>query len=56
MAHLAWPGAQDGLGQGRLRLKWAKGQLESKNDERIKALGIEFSIVEKLSGPQESIF
>ena len=26
LGHLAWPGTQDGLGQGRLRLKWAKGR------------------------------
>ena len=30
------PGPQDGLGQGGLRLKWAKGQFGSKNDEKTK--------------------
>ena len=34
LGHLAWPGAQDGLGQGRLRLKWAKGRFGSKIDEK----------------------
>ena len=53
-----WPGLdpQDGLGQGGLRLKWAKGRFGSKNDEKVKVLKMEFSIVENLSGPQESIF
>ena len=36
--------------------KWAKGRVWSKNDEKVKVLRMEFSIVEKLSGPQESIF
>ena len=53
---MAWPGPQEGLGQGGLRLQWAKGRSGSKNDEKVKALRMEFSIVEKLSGPQESIF
>ena len=53
---LAWPGPQDGLGQGGPRLKWAKGRFWSKIDEKVKVLRMEFSIVEKLSGPQESIF
>ena len=52
---LAWPGFQDGLGQGWLRLKWAKGRFGSKNDEKVKVLRMEFSIVENLSGLQESI-
>ena len=39
-----------------LRLKWAKGRFGSKNDEKVKVLRMEFSVVEKLSGPQESIF
>ena len=51
-----WPGLQDGLGRGGLRLNWAKGRFCSKKYEKIKVLQIEFSIVEKLSGPQESIF
>ena len=34
LGHLAWPGTQDGLGQGRLRLKWAKGRFGSKIDEK----------------------
>ena len=50
------PGPQDGLGRGRLRLKGAKGRFWSKIDEKVKVLRMEFSIVEKLSGPQESIF
>ena len=53
---LAWPGPQDGLGQGGPRLKWAKGRFGSKNDEKVKVLRMEFSIVENLSGLQESIF
>ena len=53
---LAWPGPQDGLGQGGLRLKWAKGRFWSKMKKKVEVLGMEFSIVENLSGPQESIF
>ena len=53
---MAWPGPQEGLGQGGLRLKWAKGRSGSKNDEKVKVLRMEFSIVENLSGLQESIF
>ena len=53
---LACPGPQDGLGQGWLRLKWAKGQFLSKIDEKVKVLRMEFSIVEKIRGLQESIF
>ena len=51
-----WPGPQDGLGRGGLRLKWAKGRFWSKIDEKVKVLRMEFSIVESLSGLQESIF
>ena len=39
-----------------LRLKWAKGRFGSENDEKVKVLRMEFSIVENLSGLQESIF
>ena len=53
---MAWPGPQEGLGQGGPRLKWAKGRFGSKNDEKVKVLRMEFSIVEDLSGLQESIF
>ena len=53
---LAWPGPQDGLGQGGLRLKWAKGRFWSKIDEKIKVLRMSLPIVESLSGLQESIF
>ena len=53
---MAWPGPQDGLGQGGPRLKWAKGRFGSKNDEKVKVLRMEFSIMENLSGLQESIF
>ena len=53
---MAWPGPQEGLGQGGPRLKWAKGRFGSKNDEKVKVLRMEFSIVENLSGLQESIF
>ena len=53
---MAWPGPQEGLGQGGARLKWTKGRLGSENDEKVKVLRMEFSIVENLSGPQESIF
>ena len=52
---MAWPGLQEGLGQGGPRLKWAKGRSGSKNDEKVKVLRMEFSIVENLSGLQESI-
>ena len=48
---MAWPSGWPGL-----RLKWAKGRFGSKNDEKVKVLRMEFSIVENLSGPQESIF
>ena len=53
---LAWPGPQDGLGQGGPRLKWAKGRSGSKNDEKVKVLGMGLPIVENLNGLQESIF
>ena len=53
---MAWPGPQEGLGQGGPRLKWAKGRFGSKNDEKVKVLRMEFSIVENLSGLQESVF
>ena len=53
---MAWPGLQEGLGQGGPRLKWAKGRSGSKIDEKVKVLRMEFSIVENLSGLQESIF
>ena len=54
---MAWPGSQDGrLGQGGPRLKWAEGRSGSKNDEKVKVLRMEFSIVENLNGLQESIF
>ena len=56
LGHLAWPGPQDGLGQVGARLKWAKGRFGSKNDEKVKVLRMEFSIVENLSGLQEGIF
>ena len=49
-------GDQEGLGQGGPRVKWAKGRSGSKNDEKVKVLRMEFSIVENLSGLQESIF
>ena len=49
-------GPQEGLGQGGPRLKWAKGRSGSKIDEKVKVLRMEFSIVENLSGLQESIF
>ena len=38
------------------RLKWAKGRSGSKIGEKVKVLRMEFSIVESLSGLQESIF
>ena len=53
---MAWPGPQEGLGQGEPRLKWTKGRSGSKNDEKVKVLRMEFSIVENLSGLEESIF
>ena len=51
-----WPGPQDGLGRGGLRLKWAKGRFWSKIDEKIKVLRMGLPIVEILSGLQENIF
>ena len=56
LGHLAWPGAQDGLGQGRLRLKWAKGRFGLKKYEKMKVLRMGLPIVESLSGLQEGIF
>ena len=53
---LAWPGPQEGLGQGGPRVKWAKGRFGSKNEEKVKVIRMEFSIVENLGGLQESIF
>ena len=53
---MAWPGPQEGLGQGGPRLKWAKGRFGSKNGEKVKVLRMEFSIVENLSGLQENVF
>ena len=53
---LAWPGSQDGLGQGGLRLKWAKGRFLLKIDEKITVLRMSLPIVENLSGPQERVF
>ena len=49
-------GPQDGLGQGGLRLKWAKGRFGPKIDEKIKVLRMESSTVDNLSGLQENIF
>ena len=40
---LAWPPGWPGL-----RLKWAKDRFGSKNDEKVKVLRMEFSIVENL--------
>ena len=55
-----WPGLASrralALAKGEPRLKWAKGRSGSKNDEKVKVLRMEFSIVENLSGLQESIF
>ena len=56
LGHLAWPGTQDGLGQGRLRLKWAKGRFGLNIDEKMHVLRMGLPIVENLSGLQESIF
>ena len=42
--------------KGRLRLKRAKGRSGSKNDGAVRALRMEFSMVENLSGLQEGIF
>ena len=51
-----WPGLDPrrALAKGGLRLKWAKGRFGSKNNEKVKVLRMEFSIVENLSGLQES--
>ena len=49
----AWPGPPGWPG---LRLKWAKDRFGSKKYEKVKALRMEFSIVENLSGLQESVF
>ena len=53
-----WPGLdpRTALAKGGPRLKWAKGRFGSKNDEKVKVLRMEFSIVENLSGLQERIF
>ena len=48
--------SQDGLGQGGLRLKWAKGQFWSQIDGKVKVLRMSLPIVESLSGLQESTF
>ena len=53
---MAWPGPQEGLGQGGARLKWAEGRSGSKNCEKVKVLRMSLPIVENLSGLQESIF
>ena len=53
---MAWPGPQEGLGQGGPRLKWAKGRFGSKNDEKVTVLRMSLPIVEDLSGLQEGIF
>ena len=53
---LAWPRRQDGLGQGGPRLKWAKDQIRSKIDEKVKVLRMSLPIVESLSGLQENSF
>ena len=50
---LAWP--QGGPWPRGARLKWAKGRFGSKNVEKVTVLRMEFSIVENLSGLQESI-
>ena len=51
---LAWP--PGALAKGGPRLKWAKGRFGSQNDEKVKVLRMEFSMVENLSGLQESLF
>ena len=51
-----WPGPQDGLGRGGLRLKWAKGRFWSKIVKKLKVLRTSLPTVESLSGLQESIF
>ena len=53
-----WPGQDPrmALAEGGPRLKRAKGRFGSKNDGKVKVLRMEFSIVENLSGLQESIF
>ena len=52
---MAWPGLQEGLGQGGPRLKWVKGRSWSKIDEKVKVPRMGLPIVENLSGLQESI-
>ena len=49
-------GPQDGLGQGGLRLKWAKGRFGRNIDGKIKVPRMGLHIVESLSGLQQSIF
>ena len=56
LGDLAWPGTQDGLGQGRLRLKLPKGRFGSKNAEKVKVLRMEFSIVENRKGSPRRVF
>ena len=54
--YLAWPGTGDGLGQGGVEAEMGQGTILVKKIEKIKVLRMEFSIVENLSGPQESVF
>ena len=51
----AWPGPRERLGQGVLRLKWAKGRFWLTHDEQVTALRIEFSNEENLWGHHERI-
>ena len=53
---MAWPGPQEGLGQGGLRLKWAKRRSGSKINEKTKVLRMGLPIMESLSRLQENIF
>ena len=53
---LTWPGPQDGLGRGGKGLNGPRVDLGQNMTKTIQNLGIEFSIVENLSGLQESIF
>ena len=51
---LAWP--PGGPWPRGTKAEVAKGRFGSKNDKKVKVLRMEFSIVENLSGLQESIF
>ena len=48
---LAWPGPQDGLGQGGLRLKWVKGRFWFKKIRKNNSSQNELAYSEKINSP-----